>query len=81
MLATSIFSFTHDVICISKTDIIISATFEFTSATAFNLDPFQFLSSGKELRIIGEHRPLKSVTNEAIRGCYDLEFKRIASLS
>ena len=47
MLVTSIFSFSHNIFYISKTEIIILATFILLSANAFNLVTSKILSFGR----------------------------------
>ena len=51
MLVTSIFSFSHNVFYPSKTNFNFSATFNLSSANAFNLDQSKNLSFGKELTL------------------------------
>ena len=54
MLATSVFSFSHNVFysTLSKTEIIIYVTFILSSANAFNLDKAKFLWSENRLNPI-----------------------------
>ena len=57
MLVNGIFSFSHNIFTHSTTKIVISATFIFSSANAFNLVTSKILSFGKEFTTLTLNSP------------------------